>query len=343
MAKFQTMLTETERKKIQDYASQGCSAFAIARKLHHDPRTVERYMNANVEQADKHVAPGRGRKRKVGEIEEGASITPSQFDDFVAAHREKGSKGISDDLKEEKKVSISPRSVRRHKAALGYKWRKKRKKARLTEEHKRKRLAWARAHRHTDWTKWVFSDEKTFSFVYGGGSQFAQIKRGEDIILETDKHPAKVHVWWGAGVSAICRPYLFTENMTGEIYRTILMSRLRSPLVGPSLIKNHSLTFQQDNDPKHKARLVQDWLDANVPNWTRDWPPNSPDLNPMENWWNTINRMVNIRKLKNIAEFQNAIRLSCIRFSRDEVQRTIDTMSERIAAVIHNKGGHTRY
>lgn len=47
------------------------------------------------------------------------------------------------------------------------------------------------------------------------------------------------------------------------------------------------MTFMQDNAPCHKAKLVRDFLEENeVP--TLDWPPQSPDMNPIENIWNIV-------------------------------------------------------
>jgi len=58
----------------------------------------------------------------------------------------------------------------------------------------------------------------------------------------------------------------------------------------PNLVEdcNHLLPagfiFQQDGTPAHTARSAQNWLRANSPDFiTKDqWPPNSPDLNPMD-------------------------------------------------------------
>ena len=61
--------------------------------------------------------------------------------------------------------------------------------------------------------------------------------------------------------------------------------------------------FQQDNDPKHRSKVAKEFLDREVPK-TIDWPPNSPDLNPMENMWSILKRRVEKRKPSDIDELE---------------------------------------
>ena len=42
--------------------------------------------------------------------------------------------------------------------------------------------------------------------------------------------------------------------------------------------------FQQDGGPAHTARMAQDWIATNCTGFIGkdEWPPNSPDLNPLD-------------------------------------------------------------
>ena len=69
-----------------------------------------------------------------------------------------------------------------------------------------------------------------------------------------------------------------------------------------------SAIFQQDGAPAHTAKKTQDWLKTNIPNfWPKGiWPPNSPDLSPIENLWSIMKDTIssyegatNLRMLEN--------------------------------------------
>ena len=62
-------------------------------------------------------------------------------------------------------------------------------------------------------------------------------------------------------------------------------------LIGYNIKKDESI-FQNDNDSKYRSKLVMNWF-INKKIKLLDWPPQSSDLNPIENLLSLIKRRPN--------------------------------------------------
>ena len=67
--------------------------------------------------------------------------------------------------------------------------------------------------------------------------------------------------------------------------------------------------FQQDGAQAHAARLTQQWLSEHCPDFIEDsWPPNSPDLNPLDYhvWGAMLEKFNDLKpKPRNLTELKN--------------------------------------
>ncbi len=68
--------------------------------------------------------------------------------------------------------------------------------------------------------------------------------------------------------------------------------------------------FQQHNAPCHKAQIISDWfLEHDNEFILLKWPPQSPDLNPIEHLWDVVEQEIHIMDVQptNLQKLRNAI------------------------------------
>lgn len=66
-----------------------------------------------------------------------------------------------------------------------------------------------------------------------------------------------------------------------------------------------TIKFYQDNDSKHKSRIVQEYLLYKCPKVHP--PPQSPDLNPLENLWDQLDRNIRTTPIRTITELKERL------------------------------------
>uniref|UniRef100_A0AAY5KIQ5 Tc1-like transposase DDE domain-containing protein n=1 Tax=Esox lucius TaxID=8010 RepID=A0AAY5KIQ5_ESOLU len=104
--------------------------------------------------------------------------------------------------------------------------------------------------------------------------------------------------------------------------------------------------FQQDNAPCHKAQIISNWfLEHDNEFIVLKWPPQSPDLNPIEHLWDVVERELRALDVHptNLHQLQDAILSICANISKECFQHLVELMPRRIKAVLKEKGGQTQY
>lgn len=102
-------------------------------------------------------------------------------------------------------------------------------------------------------------------------------------------------------------------------------------------------TFQQDSAPAHKAKIVQDFLRQNTPDfWTPDfWPANSPDLNPCDFYlWGRIEGEACKVYHSSIAKLKASIIKTMANLDPHEVARACNSFRRRVQTVVDCGGIH---
>lgn len=99
----------------------------------------------------------------------------------------------------------------------------------------------------------------------------------------------------------------------------------------------------QDNDPKHKANQTLELLEEMMGNRMIDHPPSSPDMNPMENAWSYLKRMVDTHEIDNLESLKRHLRKYWKKLSWEDIRKSIDSMPSRLRECKRLRGGRTQY
>ena len=74
-----------------------------------------------------------------------------------------------------------------------------------------------------------------------------------------------------------------------------------------------------------------------------DWPPWSPDLNPIENFWSDLKRRVYSHSSHTLEELEHWIRVEWDATDLNVIAATVRSMPERCQLVIENQGHKIHY
>jgi hypothetical protein len=155
-----------------------------------------------------------------------------------------------------------------------------------------------------------------------------------------EPHPLKVHVWGCFSAAGVGEIEIFEENMDRFVLMDIFKKRLTASY--QKHFPSGMWYFQQDNDKKHHALIVQEWLFSKGIQCL-DWPPYSPDLNPIENLWAILKRRVAAHNPTTTEELKAAILTEWHSITPSQCARLVKSMPARCQAVLNNGGNMTKY
>ncbi|GBN39680.1 Transposable element Tc1 transposase [Araneus ventricosus] len=222
----------------------------------------------------------------------------------------------------------------------------------LTKHHRQLRLQWAREHRDwttDEWKRVAWSYESLFLIHYFDGRVRVRRLPGEQLLPSytaghTQAGGADIILGGTFSWAALLPVVVVQQTMKAENYLNIITDQLHPYMA--LVFPNGNGIFQQDNAPCHKVRIVLEWFEEHTDEFhLMFWPPNSPDLNPMERIWDVMERQLRDQTppCPNISILRHRCLDIWCNLSPVKYQKLVASMSRRVAAVLKSKEGATRY
>lgn len=200
------------------------------------------------------------------------------------------------------------------------------------------------------WGRVLFTDEKIFRISSNRRGEFItrtiDEKYSPHCIQGFSKGGFQVHVWAGIGWRGTSPLIRIQGTLNAHQYQNQVLQNVRE--IGNTVAgfggrgNQRQWIFQQDNAPAHTARTSRQFLEEE--NITLlEWPPNSPDLSPIENLWAFVSARVPRTPVHDADEFFERISAVWEEVAQNLLTKLFRSMPRRIGEVIKRRGYPTHY
>ncbi|GET04696.1 IS630 family transposase [Rhizophagus clarus] len=259
-------------------------------------------------------------KQRLGRLRTTTKAQDNQIVKMAKKKHDITSTEIQQKLKK-KDVTVSSRTIRRRLVESGGKFVKEISKPLLFEQHRIKRLKWAKKHKNFDWNKVIFTDESTF--------QLFQSNR-------------KVHVWGCFSVQGFGKLICFERNLDALFMCSIYERGLIPSACELFGIDSIDWILQEYNDPKHRSKICKKWKEENEAT-VLPWPSMSPNQNPIENVWQLLKIKISKKKINTTRILKAQLAREWNQLSEYLAKNLVNSMERRVTALIEVGGDFTMY
>ena len=101
--------------------------------------------------------------------------------------------------------------------------------------------------------------------------------------------------------------------------------------------------MRRDNASYHCSQQAKEWIKKNKVKEILDWPPNSPDLNPIENVWGIIKRELQKENISKRSILINRIKEIYINIPYKYIENIVESFVTTLQRCIDFEGDRTNY
>lgn len=257
-----------------------------------------------------------------------------------------------------KRMGIGRHLVRRELAMENLHRRRVRRCLKRTAVQEARRHIWAGTYQGWGMDQWrniMFSDESYLCVDGNLGNIWVTRRPHKEYersctIERPSQSPLRIMVW-GCIAHNYKGPLVILDypggrggGMTSARYQEQVLQPVLIPAFNRLCSERPDLQFQQDNARCHTARATSQCLqENNIPQFPH--PPISPDVNPIEpvwfDWKNIFRGYDSVPETKE--ELIRAAQQAWDALTIEQINKQIESMPKRVAAVVFAEGGNTGY
>jgi len=329
-------------------AESGFNTALIAELYNVSPPTVRRLIVNQRVRGHNHDLPRSGRPRKLDER------ALRHLNQSLEQDRRQTLGDLTNLITTACQVPISTKTTARAiKQFLNMSSRVARKKPFLKETHRRVRFKWAKMVQNwgvEEWTRIIWTDEA--SVELGKNTRVCRVWRrpGEAYINKclapTFKSGRVSMMVWSCIAYNYKGPLVFLPKGrgTGVGYVESVMSGPLWDVYMEIYDARGAAKVMEDGAPMHRSAIAKEFRTTHSMD-TIMHPAQSPDMNPIEHVWKVLKERVNKRlhRPKNAEELKTALLEEWEKIEIELINHLIESMEDRVSALLRAKGGSTRY
>jgi len=273
-------------------------------------------------------------------------ITDQDTDDAIMHEAQETIKTTPRLIKRKLELDVSSRTVRRRLDEVGLFGRVARSEYPFDERDIQRRLSFAQGYggwTKEDWERVIFSDE-THIEVWGRSRVWVQRPAGAAFdpkyFAKRMPHSERVSLWGCFCARGVGQAEIFVGEFNAARYVDILQHNLLQTAL--HFYPHEAWWFQQDNAPQHTSRAARTWFHNHGVNLL-DFPPYSPDLNPIENLWAVLKSRVESRLARTTEEVEHILKAEWEALNTQLLKTYAHSMPQRCAEVVEHQGHKASY